>query len=126
MCSRIVSENIENSVKFYELFNLIFKADSPEHLEATTPSSVRIMLDSLELTKKINPQWKRSSGSGVVLCFKVDSPKQVGSLYKKVIKASFQGFKSPWDAFWGQRYCSVLDPDQNQVDIFASNKDLKS
>ena len=26
---------------------------------------------------------------------------------------------APWDAFWGQRYAVVLDPDGNHVDLFA-------
>ena len=71
---------------------------------------------------------KEFSGSrGVVLCFKVDSPEQVDRLYKKVIESGFQVSKAPWDAFWGQRYCSVLDPDQNQVDIFPPyDSDFKS
>ena len=25
----------------------------------------------------------------------------------------------PWDAFWGQRYAQVKDPDGNVVDLFA-------
>ena len=84
----IVSENIESSFKFYKLLGVTFKAiDSSKHLEATTPSGVRIMLDSLELIREINPQWKKSSGAGVILCFKVDSPEQVDHLYKKVRKS---------------------------------------
>ena len=89
-------------------------------MEAMTPSGIRIMVDSVELIKEINPQWEKSSGSGIALCFKKDFPKQVDDLYNKVIEAGYQSFKAPWDAFWGQRYCSVLDPDDNQVDIFAS------
>jgi uncharacterized glyoxalase superfamily protein PhnB len=27
------------------------------------------------------------------------------------------------DAFWGQRYATVLDPDGNSVDLFASLED---
>jgi uncharacterized glyoxalase superfamily protein PhnB len=27
--------------------------------------------------------------------------------------------RSPFDAFWGQRYATVLDPDGNTVDLFA-------
>lgn len=26
----------------------------------------------------------------------------------------------PWDAFWGQRYATVKDPDAYQIDIFAA------
>ena len=25
----------------------------------------------------------------------------------------------PWDAFWGQRYAIVTDPDGNHVELFA-------
>ncbi len=31
-----------------------------------------------------------------------------------------KGHVKPWDAFWGQRYASVLDPDGNAVDLFAA------
>ena len=27
--------------------------------------------------------------------------------------------KEPWDAFWGQRYAQIHDPDGNVVDLFA-------
>jgi uncharacterized glyoxalase superfamily protein PhnB len=29
------------------------------------------------------------------------------------------GRKEPWDAFWGQRYAVVADPDGNHVDLYA-------
>jgi hypothetical protein len=29
------------------------------------------------------------------------------------------GAVEPWDAFWGQRYVTVKDPDRYQIDIFA-------
>ena len=28
--------------------------------------------------------------------------------------------KQPWNAFWGQRYAQVADPDGNLVDLFAA------
>lgn len=36
-----------------------------------------------------------------------------------IIASGFKGGKEPWDAFWGQRYASVEDPDGNSVDLFA-------
>ena len=115
----IISENIEASIKFYKLLGLNFSAISSEHLEATNSSRVRVMLDSAKLIQKINPQWEKNSGSRVVMCFKKDTPEQVNQLYNKIIQAGYKSYKAPWDAFWGQRYCSVLDPDENQIDIFA-------
>jgi uncharacterized glyoxalase superfamily protein PhnB len=40
-------------------------------------------------------------------------------VFRKVVAAGFKAKKEPWDAFWGQRYASVVDPDGNSVDLFA-------
>ena len=37
-----------------------------------------------------------------------------------VTAAGFHGEKEPWDAFWGQRYAQVRDPDGVPVDLFAA------
>ena len=116
----IVSKSIKDSVKFYEVLGVnLEETGGPDHLEGTTPSGVRIMLDSADLAKKINPDWKEPTGSGIILCFKQDSPKHVDELFDMITKAGFKSVKAPWDAFWGQRYSSVQDPDGNQIDIFA-------
>jgi len=39
--------------------------------------------------------------------------------YNKIIEAGYTGYKAPWDAFWGQRYAIIIDPDGNHVDLFA-------
>jgi uncharacterized glyoxalase superfamily protein PhnB len=46
-------------------------------------------------------------------------PKHVDEAFKKLTSAGFKAKKEPWDAFWGQRYASVIDPDGNAVDLFA-------
>ena len=116
----VVSRNIDLSVKFYGLLGVeLTQKGGPDHFEGTTPSGVRIMLDSVGLVKKINPAWKEPSGTAIVLCFVQTSPKAVDSLYSKILAAGFKSCKAPWDAFWGQRYASVLDPDGNQIDLFA-------
>ena len=90
-----------------------------DHLEAVTPLGVRLMLDSVDLAKQLNSNWQKPIGSGVVLCFKQSSPAQVDSVHETIVSAGFPSIKDPWDAFWGQRYASVKDPDGNQIDIFA-------
>ena len=53
------------------------------------------------------------------LAFKCDSPAAVDDLYEQVVQSGYHGHKAPWDAFWGQRYAVVVDPDGNLVDLFA-------
>lgn len=112
--------NIEESIKFYQLFELSFIEYGQGHFEARMGGGQRLMLDSYELLQSINNNWKKPSGRGAItLCFKQVTPASVDKLYNKVIESGFRSEVEPWDAPWGQRYASVLDPDDNQVDIFA-------
>ena len=116
----IVSHDIKKSVTFYKILGLALEQKGgPDHFEATTPSGVRIMLDTVALVKQLNPKWEKPTGCGVVLCFKQKTPAQVDKLYENFMEGKFTSVKEPWDAFWGQRYASVSDPDGNQIDLFA-------
>lgn len=115
----IVSRDMKESVRFYRLLGLDFPDSDEDHLEAGTESGVRVMLDAEELMKQIDPGWKRPVGQGIMLAFRCKSPKDVDKVFEKVTAAGFKAKKEPWDAFWGQRYASVIDPDGNSVDLFA-------
>ena len=116
----IPSHNIKKSVEFYKILGIdLQETGSPDHLEGKTPSGVRIMLDSIDLMKKIQPDWKPSATSNVTLGFKQNDSATVNSVFAEIKKAGFSVIKEPWDAFWGQRYCTVQDPDGNPIDIFA-------
>ncbi len=39
--------------------------------------------------------------------------------HEQIVAAGFRSKDAPYDAFWGQRYATVLDPDDNPVDLFA-------
>lgn len=109
----IVSRDLNKSADFYRYLGVDLKAVGGDtHYEGSTPSGIRIMLD---LCTEVKPH-----GSGVVLCFLQTSPKLVDETFAKITKAGFKSVKEPWDAFWGQRYASVLDPDGNQIDLFAA------
>lgn len=120
----IISSDLSKSLNFYNNFDLNFEAfgEDAQHYESTLPSGLRIMLDSEELMKEINPEYIKPSSFGMTLCFKQDSPLMVDQLTEKLKSSGYNVTKEPWDAFWGQRYACVLDPDGNQIDIFADLK----
>lgn len=117
----IVAKDLAEAVRFYRLLGLDFPEPRAKesHLEATTPEGVRIMLDSQQLMKQVNPAWVAPVGQGIVLAFRCASPAEVDAAYRKIVTAGYDAAKEPWDAFWGQRYASVRDPDGNAVDLFA-------
>ena len=116
----IVSRDLEKTKEFYATLGIeLNAAGGDEHFEATTPSGLRIMVDTLDLMQKINPDFKPGDGAGIILAFKQDTPGAVDSLFQDLRKMGAQPVKEPWNAFWGQRYASIKDPDGNQIDLFA-------
>ena len=117
----IVAKNVTKSIQFYRLLGLNFPElkEGEDHVEAQTESGIRLMIDSEELVKKLNSNWVSPVGQRTTLAFLCASPQEVDSTYKKIIESGHKGHKEPWDAFWGQRYASVMDPDGNSVDLFA-------
>lgn len=43
-------------------------------------------------------------------------------MYAELTDAGYTGHLKPWDAFWGQRYAVVLDPDGCEVSLFAPSE----
>lgn len=116
----IVSGDVARSLAFYQLVGVqLAQAGGADHYEARTPGGLRIMLDSVELIRSFEPDYVKPTASGVVMCFRQPSAAAVDALYDRITRAGFAGKKPPWDAFWGQRYACVLDPDGNQIDLFA-------
>ncbi len=77
------------------------------------------MWDTLELIKQLDPDWVEPKGHRMGLAFQCSSPGDVDATHARVVAAGFRSKKEPWDAFWGQRYAQIIDPDENAVDIFA-------
>ena len=116
----IICADLSVSKRFYRLFGLEFPENDEDHIEATAPNGLRIMLDKVELMKQLDPEWVAPVGRRMGLAFKCDSPADVDETFARIVQAGFTSKDAaPYDAFWGQRYASVFDPDGNVVDIFA-------
>jgi uncharacterized glyoxalase superfamily protein PhnB len=115
----IVARDIKESVRFYRLLGVDVPDATEDHLDATLPGGIRLMWDTLEITKQLDPDWVEPKGHRMALAFECSSPGDVDATHARVIAAGFRSKKAPWDAFWGQRYAQVIDPDDNVVDLFA-------
>ena len=116
----IVSADMKESVRFYRLLGLEVPDATEDHLDVTLPSGLRLMFDAVSLMKQLDPDWVTPAGHPIALAFACASPKEVDDLYARITSARFRGRTAPFDAFWGQRYATVLDPDGNAVDLFAA------
>ena len=117
----IVVSDMAETIRFYRFLGL----DVPEtpdegHVETSLRSGVRLMLDSEDTVKSFLPDWTRAAGNQVGLAFECGSPAEVDETYAGAVEAGFHGEKEPWDAFWGQRYAQLADPDGVPVDLYAA------
>ena len=120
----VIVSDLERSVGFYRRLGLDFAEDpDPEghgHAEATLAGGVRFMLDTEESVRSFDPSWSPpSGGQRMAIAFLCDSPDDVDRLHREMAAAGATSRMEPWDAFWGQRYASMQDPDGNAFDLFA-------
>jgi uncharacterized glyoxalase superfamily protein PhnB len=117
----ITVSDLKRSLQFYRLLGLDLPEDpSDDHIEATMANGTRLMFDTEEVIRSFLPDWKRADGNQVSLAFECASPAEVDATYARAVADGFHGEKEPWDAFWGQRYAQLLDPNGVGVDLYAA------
>jgi len=115
--------DMARSVAFYRRLGLDFPegAENEQHVEAPLRGGMRYALDAEDVIRSFDPDWKRPSdgyaGGGAFRC---DSPDEVDQVYRALLAAGGSAHKEPWDAFWGQRYAQVKDPDGIVIDLYAA------
>jgi len=117
----IVVSDMGTSLAFYRRLGLdVPDADDQPHVEANLPGGLRMAWDTEDTIRSFDPAWSPPPPGGRVgLAFACDSPSDVDVTYRAMVDAGAMSHLEPWDAFWGQRYASILDPDGNGVDLFA-------
>ncbi|MEU0545012.1 VOC family protein [Nocardia sp. NPDC005978] len=119
----VVVSDMGAAVAFYERLGMTFEegaADLP-HAEAQLPGGMRFALDTEATIRSFQPEWQAVKGGGRVgLAFRCESPAGVDATFEELTAAGYESELKPFDAFWGQRYAVVLDPDGNGVDLYAA------
>ena len=120
----VIVSDLHRAIEFYGRLGVQFPEDPDPighgHVEAALPGGLRFTLDSEESIRSLDPGWAPPSGGHrVAVAFRCDSPEDVDRLYRELTGAGAPGSKEPWNAFWGQRYAQVKDPDGTVIDLFA-------
>lgn len=117
----IVVRDMAAALRFYRLLGLEIPEgrEGESYVEAATRDGLRISWNHIDMVKRIDPDWVEPAGQRIGLAFLCDSPAEVDRRYAEIVAQGYRGHKEPWDAFWGQRYAIVLDPDGNALDLFT-------
>jgi catechol 2,3-dioxygenase-like lactoylglutathione lyase family enzyme len=119
----LVVADMGKALGFYRRLGLEIpdNADSAPHVEVALPGGCRLLFDTVDTIRSFDPDWSPpQGGQRIDLAFACDSPDDVDATYARLTDAGYDGHLPPWNAFWGQRYAVIRDPDGNGVDLFAA------
>ena len=118
----IIVADMAAALAFYRVLGLDIPAtaDAEQHVEVDL-GGVRLLFDLPSTITLFDPTWTPPSGGHrVALAFDCGTPDGVDAAWAAVTAAGYTGHLQPWDAFWGQRYAVVHDPDGTTVDLYAN------
>jgi uncharacterized glyoxalase superfamily protein PhnB len=119
----LVVADMAASLAFYRRLGLDIPspADTEPHVEVDLGGGHRLAFDTVDTVRSFAPSWTPPTGGHrSALAFACDSPAEVDATYASLVDGGYHGELPPWDAFWGQRYATVHDPDGGSVDLFAA------
>ncbi|MEM8904167.1 MAG: VOC family protein [Actinomycetota bacterium] len=117
----VIATDLTATLGFYRLLGLEVPdgAESEPHVEIPLRDGMRLMIDPVSTIERFSTFEPATGGRNVALAFRCDSPADVDATFATVAAAGHGVREAPFDAFWGQRYATVLDPDGNPVDLYA-------
>ncbi len=118
----LVVADMAASLAFYRQVGLEIPVDrdTQPHVDVELPGGLRLAWDTEETIRSFDQSWVGPSGGHrIALAFACETPADVDDLYRTLVGSGSTEHLAPWDAFWGQRYAVVLDPDGNHVELFA-------
>jgi catechol 2,3-dioxygenase-like lactoylglutathione lyase family enzyme len=115
----LVVADMAASVAFYRKLGVDLPDEFDGHVEGALPGGIRMMFDTIDIVQSFSEWSPPSGGHRIGLAFLCDSPADVDDTHAGLVADGAPSHVDPFDAPWGQRYATVLDPDGNPVDLFA-------
>ena len=118
----VVVKDMPTAIAFYRGLGLDVPAgeEAAPHVEVVGDDGYVLGFDTEEVVKRTDAHWVApTGGQRVNLQFACATPAEVDQRYNAALAAGGRSYAAPWDAFWGQRFARVLDPDGKVVSLFA-------
>jgi catechol 2,3-dioxygenase-like lactoylglutathione lyase family enzyme len=118
----IVTRDMAASLAFYRTLGVEIAdgQDDATHVDARLDNGVTLAWDTIDTIPGFDPRFVPATGGHrIALAFDKGSAEEVDSAFSSLVAAGYAAHVEPWDAHWGQRYATLLDPDGNSVDLYA-------
>lgn len=118
----IVTQDMAASLAFYRTLGVPIAEglDDAPHVDARLDDGTTVAWDTVETIRGFDAGYvSPTGGHHIALAFDKGSAAAVDAAFAELTAAGYTAHVEPWDAHWGQRYATVLDPDGNSIDLFA-------
>ena len=115
----LVVADMATTLDFYGRLGLDVPDEPGPHVELEL-GGLRLLLDTEDVIRSFLPSWNPPVGGGRVgLAFRLPDAAAVDAAHAELVGAGAHSELEPFDAPWGQRYATVVDPDGTGVDLFT-------
>ncbi len=117
----IVVRDMDASLAFYRILGLDIPTttEGEDNVEVTLPNGITLGFLAETTARQAAPTFKDPIGQRMNLQFACDTPAEVDATHARLVAAGYASHTDPWDAYWGQRFARVIDPNGNVVNLFA-------
>lgn len=118
----ILTADLAATLRFYADLGLPVpeNAEGEPHVEIPLGNGLRLAVDTEATIASYDPAFMPPSGRGrLALALRADTPAEVDEIHLRMTSAGHRSHLAPWDAFWGQRYASLIDPNDVQIDLYC-------
>lgn len=114
--------DMATTLSFYRSLGMAIptEADTEPHVDVLLAGGIRLSFDTEEVIASFDPSFSPGGGGRMSLAFRCADAQEVNTRYADMTVAGFAGHLEPFDAFWGQRYAVLHDPDGTTVDLYAA------
>ncbi|MEI6462919.1 MAG: VOC family protein [bacterium] len=117
----VTTKDMNKSIEFFKILGFQFDESKvkEQHVENIwKDNDTKLMIDTEDMIKSILGYVPIASNcSTFAILF--DSVNEIDVIANNLKSSGFEIVKEPWNAFWGQRYCIVKDPNGHMIDLYA-------
>lgn len=110
----IIVRDLPQSITFYQQLGFTV-AERLDNYAELINDGVRISLNTTQMITQVYGFEPTLTGEKIELAFRCDTRAEVDALCLTLQQAVV---KQPWDAFWGQYYAIIKDPNGNLLSLF--------